>query len=74
MSDSKVPLRVRDLHQARPDEEYRLMTPSERLALMWQLALDAWAFNGSTDDTRLQRHVARVYRRPDQPSSPDSTI
>jgi hypothetical protein len=39
-------------------------TPEERWAMMWQLALDAWAFKGETvAEPRLQRHIIRVYRR-----------
>ena len=39
-------------------------TPAERWAMMWQLALDAWAFKGeSVAEPRLQRHIVRVYRR-----------
>jgi hypothetical protein len=39
-------------------------TPAERVAMMWQLALDAWAFKGDTThaESRLQRHVGRVHR------------
>jgi hypothetical protein len=41
------------------------LEPAERLAMMWQLALDAWAFKGegAHAESRLQRHVVRVYRR-----------
>jgi hypothetical protein len=41
------------------------LTPEQRLDMMWQLALDAWAFKGDTRnaESRLQRHVVRVYRR-----------
>jgi len=39
-------------------------TPAERWAMMWQLALDAWAFKGEpVAEPGLYRHIIRVYRR-----------
>lgn len=40
-------------------------TPEERLAMMWQLTRDAWAFTKHPDraESRLQRHVVRAHRR-----------
>lgn len=39
-------------------------TPGERLAMMWQLTVDAWAFMGKPlDESRLPRHIVRVFRR-----------
>jgi len=40
------------------------LTPGERMALMWQLAVDAWTFKGEPEhaESRLQRHVVRVRR------------
>jgi len=39
-------------------------TAAERIGMMWQLALDAWAFKGDPDaESRLPRHVVRVVRR-----------
>ena len=38
-------------------------TPAERLAMMWQLGLDAWAFMGDpVAEPRLPRHIVRVVR------------
>jgi hypothetical protein len=48
------------------EETYNLKntTPQERWAMMWQLALDAWAFKGEPlAESRLQRHIIRVYQR-----------
>lgn len=41
------------------------LTPSERVAMMWQLARDAWTFLGEPGraESRLQRHVVRIQRR-----------
>lgn len=39
-------------------------TPAERWAMMWQLALDTWAFKGETvAEPGFQRHIVRVLRR-----------
>jgi hypothetical protein len=40
------------------------LTPGERMALVWQLTLDAWAFKeGLIDEPRLRRDVVHVERR-----------
>ena len=39
-------------------------TPSERMGMVWQLTLDAWAFMDPTSaKSEFQRHVGRVERR-----------
>jgi hypothetical protein len=39
-------------------------TGEERWAVMWQLALDAWAFKGEPVlEQRLPRHIVRIARR-----------
>jgi len=39
-------------------------TPSERMAMVWQLTLDAWAFTDPAGaKSEFQRHVGRVERR-----------
>lgn len=46
------------------NEDLKNTTPQERWAMMWQLALDAWAFKGEpVAEPRLQRHIIRVLRR-----------
>ena len=45
-------------------DDLKNTTPAERWAMMWQLALDAWAFKGEpVAEPRLQRNIVRVYRR-----------
>jgi hypothetical protein len=40
-------------------------TVAERIAMMWPLALDAWAFMGEpVVESRLPRHIVRILRRP----------
>jgi hypothetical protein len=57
-------VRVRKLTDQGHETDLEQTTPAQRLALMWQLALDAWAFKGeSLAKSRLPRHVVRVMRR-----------
>ena len=57
-------VRIRSLTDHTTDRDLPTTTPAERLAMMWQLALDAWAFTGAADaQPRLQRHVVRLVRR-----------
>ncbi|MDQ3374335.1 MAG: hypothetical protein M3521_10670 [Acidobacteriota bacterium] len=45
-------------------DDLKNTTPAERWAMMWQLALDAWAFKGEPlAESRLQRNIVRVFRR-----------
>ena len=45
-------------------DDVRRMSPSERVAMMWQLALQAWMFkDGLIDEPRLRRDVVRTLRR-----------
>ena len=38
-------------------------TPSERMGMVWQLTLDAWAFmDPESAQSEFQRHVVRVKR------------
>lgn len=53
---------VRD--EERADEQYwRSRAPADRLAMMWQLTLDAWAFTGDrVAESRLPRHIVSIHR------------
>jgi hypothetical protein len=45
-------------------EHWAAITSAERLAIMWQLTMDAWAFMGAAGvESRLPRSVVRVHRR-----------
>jgi len=45
-------------------DDLKNTTAAERWAMMWQLALDAWAFKGEPiAEPELQRHIIRVYQR-----------
>jgi len=57
-------VRISKLQEQDYDEYVRLATPAQRLKMMWQLALDAWAFKGEPiAESRLPRHIVRVLRR-----------
>ena len=55
----------RSLHdEDDPLRAHENLTPSERVALVWELTLQAWAIQGRGDaEPRLARHIVRVYRR-----------
>ncbi len=58
-------VRVLSVRETRDHVDVAALTVGQRLEMMWQLALDAWAFKGETRnaESRLQRNVVRVYRR-----------
>lgn len=58
-------LRVRRIPVAEEgrDDDLRRLSPSERVAMMWQLALQAWMFKeGLVDEPRLRRDAVRIVR------------
>jgi hypothetical protein len=58
------PVRKTTLQEQDEDPDLENTTAAERLGMMWQLTLDAWAFAGQPlDESRLQRHIVRVRRR-----------
>ena len=63
--NQRGPIRVLSVHEQRDHVDVAQLTPEQRVDMMWQLALDAWAFKGDTRnaESRLQRHVVRVCRR-----------
>jgi hypothetical protein len=57
-------LRVVTLQGQDKQDDLRSTTPAQRLDMMWQLTLDAWAFKGEpVAELRLPRHIIRVLRR-----------
>ena len=66
MAPNTSEIRVSNLReQDRSDiQDLSKTTPAERLEMMWQLTLDAWAFKGDpVAELRLPRHIVRVLRR-----------
>jgi hypothetical protein len=51
------------LGQSDDDRDYGVFTPGERMSMVWQLTLQAWAFKEDLhDEPRLRRDVVRVVR------------
>jgi hypothetical protein len=64
MKVSERKLQVRKISLKDESDDLKNTTPEERWAMMWQMALDAWAFKGEpVAESRLQRHIIRVFRR-----------
>jgi hypothetical protein len=64
MSVERKQVRVSSLRHESDKETRAETTPAERLQMMWQLTLDAWAFKGEpVAELRLPRHIVRVLRR-----------
>lgn len=60
----KRQIRVLPLSEQDKDSDLKQTTPAERWAMMWQLAIDVWAFKGEPIvKSRFPRHTARVLRR-----------
>jgi hypothetical protein len=58
-----VPVRRIPLSSEGDDDATWRLSPSERVAMMWQLALQAWMFKeGLVDEPRLRRDVVSVVR------------
>jgi hypothetical protein len=56
--------RVTKLGESDAQDDLKETTPAQRLAMMWQLTLDAWAVKGEPiAELRLSRHIVRVLRR-----------
>ena len=63
MQRDQMPVRIRKVGEETMVRELRALSPAERLGMMWQLAIDAWAFKGDPiAESRLQRHVVRILR------------
>lgn len=58
-----IPVRRTTLSEHGQTDELLKLTPSDRIGMMWQLALQAWmSKEGSADEPRLHRHVVRIVR------------
>ena len=57
-----LPARLSTLKEQGLETDLEDTTAEERVGMMWQLALDAWAFMGEPVEPRLPRHVVRIHR------------
>lgn len=56
-------VRIVSLHEQDSDSDLQNTTPSERIGMMWQVALDAWAFKGEPlAESGLPRHIINIQR------------
>jgi hypothetical protein len=64
---SHWPIKKMTLAEARaeqfPEDLSETTTSEERIAMMWQLALDAWSMQGVKVESGFPRHLARIERR-----------
>ena len=64
MSLETKQVRVSKLGEQDNSGDLRSKTPAQRLEMMWQLTMDAWAFKGEPiAELRLPRHIVRILRR-----------
>lgn len=64
MSDrNRIPFARKPLAAQEDDTWLENLSPPDRLALVWRLTLQAWAFKGLDHEPRLRRDVVRVFRR-----------
>lgn len=57
-------VRKKGLHEADDADDLKGKSPAELIGMMWQLALDAWAFKENLNaEPRLQRHIVVLKRR-----------
>jgi hypothetical protein len=63
MDEPDKTIRVTRLADQGNETDLAHLTPGERMSLVWQLTLDAWAFKGEPVESAFPRHVVRVVRR-----------
>ena len=61
----RIPVRLYRMgEEPTADDDLRHLKPEERMALVWPLTIQAWAFKGvDIAEQRLPRHVVRLVRR-----------
>ena len=63
MENQREIVRVGKLADDDQDEYLKATTAAQRLEMIWELTVDAWAFKGeSVDQLPLPRHIVRVLR------------
>ena len=63
MKDLERNIQIRKTSLKEETDDLKNTTPAERLGMMWQLTLDAWALKGEPlVEPRLQRHIVRILR------------
>ena len=63
MADATKTIRVTRLSDQGSEADLVGTTAEQRIEMMWQLAVDAWAMMGiQVDESTFSRHVERVVR------------
>ena len=63
MREKVSTLRVSRLKEQGDEDDFKDAAPAERIAVVWQLTLDAWSFKEQpVAQHRLQRDVVRIQR------------
>lgn len=59
----KRTIQIRSLHDQDEETGLENTTQAERLLMVWQLTVNAWAFRGEDlAESPLQRHTVRLFR------------
>lgn len=60
----KRTIQILSLHDQDKETGLENTTQAERLLMVWQLTVNAWAFRGEDlAESRLQRHTVRLLKR-----------
>jgi len=64
MERRNIEIKIRPLRSKEgPDDDDLRLSVEERIALVWPLTVDSWAFKGEpVAESRLPRHIVRVFR------------
>jgi hypothetical protein len=63
MDPRPITMRKLSLKDHKEDSGIPGLSAAERISLMWQLALDAWAFSRGPDpDSPMRRDIVRILR------------
>lgn len=63
MENNRKIIRITRLEDQGAESDLKETTASERIAMMWQLTIDAWLFKGEhIAQSRLQRHITHILR------------
>ena len=64
MTTQREKVQITKLLDQGKSNDLEATTSAQRLGMIYQLVIDAWAFKGeSVAQSRLSRHVVRVFRR-----------
>ncbi len=64
MAEETRKIKVTRLGNEPSGAELQERTPAERIGMVWQLTVDAYAFRGEKlAESRLPRHAVRILRR-----------